>query len=685
MSLTDIAIRNAGIRKTLNHIGVEDAICEYLWNGFDAGASKVDIQFHYSSPFGQPGSFLDVIDKIIVTDNGAGIDHSQLAQKFTPFLESEKAQKKKEENIAMKGKNGYGRLTFFKFAQKALWETVYGTGDNSNVAYNIRINASSLQQYDPTEPSSTDLPKGTKVTFTEVIIQDANATFAADKLIPFIRNEFSWFLELNKDRGYEILVNGEAITYEHLIKSRETFPIEVLSTDRKTKQQFECQYLQWAEKLNDEFSRFYFINEEGRLKYQQTTKLNKKGDYFYHSIIVKSAFFNNFVYTAEEIADETQSARLFPLSEDYKTFKDLNHALNTFLKKKRKPFLQSYSGQLIKKFEEEKVMPAFGNNPWDTVRKNEFESLVRELYEVEPALFVKLNFEQKKTFLHLLNLVLDSDERDGLFKILEEVVKLDTEEREELKTMLQATRLSNIIKATKLVHDRILSIEAIKQLVFNHTLAANERDHLQKAIELHYWIFGEQYSLVCAAEVKFEEALRRYLYVLRGEKQKKGIEHPGKYKEMDIFLIRQSYGSTHISNVVVELKSPSHIKKLTQKEFMQVQNYMSTILSVDEFNGVNASWEFYLIGQDYDDFISQQLENAKNHGEASLAFKAKNYKVYVKKWSEVMNDVEIRLRWLNEKLLIEREKIAQDNSTSVAIINQLNGNSARQPGQVIAG
>lgn len=42
--------------------------------------------------------------------------------------------------------------------------------------------------------------------------------------------------------------------------------------------------------------------------------------------------------------------------------------------------------------------------------------------------------------------------------------------------------------------------------------------------------------MVCAEEVKFEEALRKYIYILRGVSEKKYIAHPNKYKEMDLFL-----------------------------------------------------------------------------------------------------------------------------------------------------
>jgi hypothetical protein len=153
---------------------------------------------------------------------------------------------------------------------------------------------------------------------------------------------------------------------------------------------------------------------------------------------------------------------------------------------------------------------------------------------------------------------------------------------------------------------------------------------------------------------------------------------------MDIFLVRQDYQTNRINNVVVELKSPTSVKRLSQKEFMQVQTYMNTILSVDQFNAENFFWEFYLIGQDYDDFIHNQLENAKSHGEFGLAFKVKNYKIYIKKWSEVFNEVDLRLQWINKKLNMEKAKLTGSSEAMFIddLVDDLSNNSAAEQPQI---
>ena len=99
---------------------------------------------------------------------------------------------------------------------------------------------------------------------------------------------------------------------------------------------------------------------------------------------------------------------------------------------------------------------------------------------------------------------------------------------------------------------------------------------------------------------------------------------------------------------------------------------MEVILSVDHFNArTNSTWDFYLIGQDYDSTIINEIRNAEHHGEKGLVFKVANYRIFVKKWSEVFIDVELRLKWLNDKLKLERDKLVIPVKTPKDIVDAL--------------
>ena len=173
-------------------------------------------------------------------------------------------------------------------------------------------------------------------------------------------------------------------------------------------------------------------------------------------------------------------------------------------------------------------------------------------------------------------------------------------------------------------------------------------------------LFGEKYTLVTAAEPRFEKALREYIKILTGEDTDITIDHEDKNKEMDIFAVRQNIENDNINNIVVELKSPK--VALGQKQYNQIYKYMDVISKQEQFNGNNTTWEFYLVGNKFDNsgFIENQFENAKIHGEKSLVYKVKNYKIYIKTWSEIFNEFEIKHKFLQDRLQIDREKIMKE-------------------------
>lgn len=369
-------------------------------------------------------------------------------------------------------------------------------------------------------------------------------------------------------------------------------------------------------------------------------------------------FFDEINCDNEIPEDATSQLRLFDNPKDRRLYKELIAELNNYLKKKRRPFLKQQALILVDKYKEENVFPSFGANDWDIIRRENLEAFVKELYEVEPAVFMKLNKEQKKVFLELLNLVMDSGERDSLFKILDAVIELDSTDRTEFAKILEHTRLKQVISTIKIITDRLLTLENLKKIVFNHSLQANEVRDLQSFIEKHYWIFGEEYRMVCAEEVKFEEALKKYLYILRGVSEKKYMTHPDKYKEMDLFLTGTDFRDGRPHNVVVEIKNPTTIKQLKSEQLGQLERYMDVILKEDCFNDANEYWTFILIGQDYDDIVGRRIANKLN----GLVMNGDNYALYVKKWSEIINEIERRLKYLLDKLKIERDTLSKSNS-----------------------
>jgi hypothetical protein len=150
---------------------------------------------------------------------------------------------------------------------------------------------------------------------------------------------------------------------------------------------------------------------------------------------------------------------------------------------------------------------------------------------------------------------------------------------------------------------------------------------------------------------------------------------------MDIFAVRWLYQVNKIDNVVLELKHPAIILK--SKELQQVKDYMNIILREPQFNAANMSWDFYLVGKKYDEYIEKEIENAKGHGEKHLVYKVTNYRIFVLNWSEVITNFELTHRFLLEKLELERTQLASVEESADEVLSHGHESSAIRPSPLV--
>lgn len=635
--MSKVEVSTKGIQNRLKSVKPFNAIAEYIWNGFDAHATEISVNYEIDD--------LGVITKLSISDNGNGIPHKNLESKFKPVLSSEKREQNIQQGLLTHGKNGLGRLTFYHFCQAAKWTTRFSEEDKI-YQYDITINRNNLDNYEYSKViESNQKETGTIVTFENIELSEYQLKTS---ITSFLSKEFVWFLELKKHLDFYIKINGENLDISFIIKDYAEFDIEIQGY------LFDIRFYRWSEKLNKIYSNFYGVDLEGSCKYLKPTTLNNKGDSFHHSVFIHSRFFDSF--KCEPL--EGQSDCVTSNTDKSEVFKQLITELNSFLQNKRKPFLIEYAKSLVESYEKEGIFPSYNaKNKWEKLRCDDLKETIIQLYLIEPSIFSNLNETQKKTFVGFLALLLDSGEAEHLFKILDGVIDLSSAEREVFAKQLKITKLSSILKTIELISDRYKSVEELKKLVFEPKMYANEVPHLQKMMERNYWLIGEEYQLLTAAEPDFEKALRRFCYILHGENDKKEIEHPDKNREMDIFLIRQDKVHNRIENVVLELKHPHNIK-LGKKELDQVYDYYQVIKSEPRFNASNMDWKFFLIGSKFDSkgYIESQIETHKILGEAGLAFKGE-YKVYVFRWSEVFAEFELRHNFLNQKLELERDRL----------------------------
>lgn len=655
-----VVISSSGIKRIRKYTWTQ-AVAEYIWNGFDAGATSVNLKFIENEANREFGTF----SKIIISDDGVGIPYEELNIKFGKVFESLKSSLKTDKNSLVKGKNGYGRFTFYAFARNAKWNTIYSK-DKKFYDYEILISRDTLQSYSTSEVKKTQCNvSSTVVEFSEVD-PCVSPESIEQELIPFLRAEFAWLLKVCPNKS--ITIQGQKLEIEGLIA--ECVESDVSTKDKQGEEHsFKFTYIEWKDKLKSEASRIYMLNDALELKFSRTTRLNNKGDNFWHSIIVIDDFFDNIELDVSDEEEEDDSKRhLFSNMSHYVIYRELFNKLNTFLSEKRRPFLKKHALRLIATYEEEDVFPKFGNNSWDEIRCNELKEIIGGLYEVQPKIFIGLNSDQKRIFLQLLNQMMDASQRGPLLKIIDSIIDLEDSERREFVKILETTRLSAIISTIKLLGDRLLVLSNLKQVVFNHSWKAGEVKHLQKLIENHYWIFGEEYRFICAEEVKFQEALQSYRSKVFKDENSYDVDHPSSKREMDLFLSGRDFPHDNPRNLVVEIKNPTNVAKLTNKQTDQIEEYLDVIVKTDMFNSENEEWEFILIGNDYDSKVERKIRDRHT----GLYLEDNRYKLYVRKWSDIINSAEKRIRFLLEKLQIERSQLSPSTTLPDAMNMVLN-------------
>ncbi|HQK40846.1 MAG TPA: ATP-binding protein, partial [Flavobacterium alvei] len=317
-----------------------------------------------------------------------------------------------------------------------------------------------------------------------------------------------------------------------------------------------------------------------------------------------------------------------------------------------------------------KIFPLFKNNSYDQIRKKDLENVVKEIYCIQPKIFQGLKQTQSKTLVGFLNLLLDTEQRENILDILENITDLSDEERKELSNTLKKTKISSIVELVNLLEGRFAIVNVLKQMVFELEKFTTERDHIQKVIENNYWLFGEQYHLV-SADKNFETALNNYLdFIESGKNNNEKLKSKDKLKRPDIFIARQaeitdpnSDQYTIEENIIVELKRPS--VEIGKVQFDQIEEYIRFIINEPKFISELRTWKLILVGKKVDDWIKDKYESNKGKGKRFLVEAVRNYEIYAMTWDDLFKIFDIRHKHLVNKLEFKNSVIEDLESKGI--------------------
>lgn len=640
VSLNNNSFDRAGITKDC-----QDAVCEYIWNGFEAGATTVRVAFQ--------GAPLREAMSLTVSDNGTGIKHCNLNDTFGAFLSSVKNNA--TIRIKSQSNKGKGRFSYLSFSSSAEWETVFDE-DGQRKKYSINMSSAERSSFTTSDLTieSAATPTGTTVTFP-IINSNVVEQLSFAKMKQKLLEEFAWYLHLNRNKKYSLEYMGINLDISEYINT----DISTTSTETIDNENFMIDIVVWNSQVSTA-SKIYYILSNGEVVKVENTSFNNNQVGFYHAVFVSSEYFTSNMFFPEESEDAP------PLFEDANSEKHrailrtLKKAISGKVAEVLKSFLVLQADVQLAEMERKGSFPNFGKDEYGQLRKKDFQTVAKELYCVEPRIFHKLSDMQERSLLGFLNLLLSSDERENVLMIVEQIVSLTTEQRKTFANVLQRSKLQYIVEAIGIIERRAAVVEELKRIVFTAKKFANERDHIQKLIEQHFWLFGEQYHML-TADKNLTTSLQTFENITECDQNTDApamSEEDGRQR-IDIFLYSQRIQDDSTSEMlIVELKAP--YVKLTTDVFNQIVRYANTLRKEPRFNSKNRTWRFFTVCAEVDDDVKVKYENFKQYHKKGLADIIENFELYALSWDDVFQAFEAKHDFMLSKLKLDYSQVAAD-------------------------
>lgn len=654
----EMQVKNGSVEKIQLPKDYKEVIKQYIWNAIEAGATQINLNYerlHVEEDL--PG-----LKTFAISDNGTGIIYDDIESTFGAFLDSQKKSR------LTKGGKGKGRLSFMTVANKAVWSTVYQDGDKHNLKYQITIKSDDAKDYEVTDPLETKEQTGTTVEFLLLKDNFDYIDLESSEFAEFIALEFGWYQGIFERNHVQIKLNGEVLDFSEFVQDKESFQKSVTNDDGSKTYDFLVEYIGWNDKIGTE-SRFYFIGNESGYAGQTPTGFNKEGGRAYgfvHSLYIRSHYFDNFELTTNTSDNVVLRLSNIKLDQNDEVYKNLVRELKSFLEKKKRDFLRNESETIIDKFVHNKTIPNFPDGPIGAKEREDFDAVVKGVFNAAPTLLTGLKREHEQSMLGFIQLVLRSDERDQILDIVGNVIELDPIERKELSELLKHAKLSGVIKLLNTLKSRYSVVELLNILVFKNTKTTTERGQLQKAIEQNCWLFGEEYNLIGADKTfaVLEEAYNNHIDSLSIPEGEKSDRRP------DVFIARSKNLSTgvtgssnHKLNLIIELKRPS--VTIDTEQYRQVEDYRNILRRTPAYNSALREWHLYIVGVKLSEDIIKRRESMTRENRPFLVNNEENYYIYAMTWAEVFDSFDIRHDYLLEDLGFDKGAILQDLNIDV--------------------
>lgn len=628
----------------------QKAVEELIWNALDAGGDRVDVILRMNN--------LGTVDSLEVTDHGSGINPDDLDRAFGEIGNSIKAELLVNPNQRpYHGREGKGRFKALLLSPTAIWQTTYCQA-GERLTYTIKVTRDAADYFDPSDPEPAgDRPIGTVVRLND--IDRGHQALAQDEMREKLAETFASYL--TSYPGVRLFWDRRAIDVSELVERDVTFDLlpadDPLGSAR-------LQVLEW--KFKPDGKRLHICDEKGFSFHDIPAGVQGRG--IEYTAYVRTARAPEWADSARFVIDE--------LDDDVKRLVD---AAKDRLREYVRGRLAEESTSVVQEWKDENIYP-YDGEPADPLSKAErevFDIVAVQINEQHPS-FEKTDGQNKKLTLALIKQALESNPTN-LTKILYEVVALSDDDREAFAELLERAPLTNLIRAGRLVADRLDVIHAFEHILFDTDWKKQllERTQLHRLLVHEIWLLGEDYTLG-GDDDGLRDVLRKHLEImdrdeLAPEADVKLID--GKDGIPDLMLFRRrKVDRDRFEHLIVELKRPRDA--LGQEETSQIKKYAFTVARDARFRTDKCQWDFWLLGNEIDEFVIQETTSEKLP--EGCLYDGNGIRIWVKRWADVLHDARARYEFFREQLKVEASHVKGLEALKTRYSHLFEGRGARK-------
>lgn len=598
------------------------ALAEAIWNALDVGADHVSVDFEFTE--------LGALKTIVIVDDGEGMSLEQARQGFGEYGDSWKSRidARTHNGRSIHGQRGQGRYDILHLGQSVKWTSVAAQVDGRLGVIEVSLTSNDPRTYEDSGPKVHEGPTGTTVRVANVTPQ-ADTELNRPELAESLAADFALYLRQYPD--VEIRVRGVLVdpSSEHLP------PVDIPVTVDGLDETVTVTFIEWKKRLRGT-QHIYLCDGNGAALLDRPAELPSR-EIIFTAYVCWDGFKNQDTSaTLAILGGEDMGARVLEAGRD---------AIREQLRQRD----LERRAEAVEDFKAEK------SYPFEAEPSNAPERVIRKAFDIvataaSPVLET-MDVEQRRFSMKLMRVAVETDP-SAVQKVLREVLRLPEERIEEMASLFERTTLERIITSSHSILNRLDFLAGLGTIVFDAEAqkATTERRQLHKILERESWLFGDEWTLIAS-----DETLRRVLVkhlALLGEEVEYSDVMPTSQAEGVVLipdLVLSASASSYSKSreyLVVELKRP--LVTLGKPELDQIEAYANAITDDIQFNQLEVTWTFWLIGKDYNEYIQRKLDTPGHPRGCALI--APKYRVFVRSWAEVLGDAEHRHQYLKDAL-----------------------------------